>query len=124
MKNNLDVLIVEDSLDARDLLSFLLRTENCKVTSADSGEQCLEILAANKNPDVILLDVRMSGMDGFETCKLIKENPKTEDIPILFISADPEEELKDQTEKLKADGYLCKPVNFDDFYEKVEILLQ
>ncbi len=80
------VLVVDDVEANRELLSQDLEEEGFEVLTAASGPECLAA-AAQHHPDVVLLDLHMAGMDGIETCRRLKEDPHTADIPVLFITA-------------------------------------
>lgn len=80
------LLVVDDLPDNLDVLVELL-SENYQVRAANSGERALKILDSGKIPDLILLDVMMPDMDGFEVCRRIKANPATADIPVIFLTA-------------------------------------
>ncbi len=110
------VLIVDDTKTIVHLLAMILKKEGFEVFSAYSGEEALELLQ-NIQVDTILLDVQMGkGIDGFETCKLIKQNEKTKDIPIIFLTA-----FDDLETKLK--GFEVGGVDFvAKSFDKTEIL--
>ena len=80
------VLIVDDEPQMLSLLSTRLRSEGYEVITAFSGEGCLE-KAEQDQPDLILLDVLLPGMSGFEVSKRLKKNPRTKDIPIIMVTA-------------------------------------
>ncbi len=80
------LLVVDDVADNLDVLVDLL-SEAYQVRAANSGERALKILESGKTPDLILLDVMMPEMDGFEVCRRIKANPATADIPVIFLTA-------------------------------------
>lgn len=102
------ILLVDDTPANLEVLCELLRAHNYKIFMADSGPQALKIVE-RAQPDLILLDVMMPGMDGYEVCKKLKSNPNTEPIPVIFITAN------DQTEGLVASfeagggDYIPKP---------------
>jgi len=77
------VLVVDDELEIRDVLSRFLTEEGYEVIEASNGEEAIE-LAERENPQVILLDVMMPGMDGIETCKRLKAEEKTRFIPVIM----------------------------------------
>ncbi|GLS82437.1 response regulator [Paraferrimonas haliotis] len=104
------ILIVDDAPDNIHILMNLLKTQY-KVKAATSGDKALAILANGNNPDLILLDVIMPEMDGYEVCKQIKSNPKTADIPIIFVTANNQVEDEEQGFKLGAVDYLTKPIS-------------
>ncbi len=77
------VLVVDDELEIRDLLSTFLTEEGYEVIVASNGEEAIE-LAKRENPQVILLDIMMPGIDGIETCKRLKAEEKTRFIPVIM----------------------------------------
>jgi putative two-component system response regulator len=102
------VLIVDDSPDSVALLSSILKDE-FRVKVAISGEKALAIAASGEAPDLILLDVMMPGMDGYEACRRLKRNPETADIPIIFLSAKSEAQDEEKGLELGAEDYIAKP---------------
>jgi diguanylate cyclase (GGDEF)-like protein len=86
------VLIVDDDPANRDLLRFQLEEQHFEVTTAATGEQCLALAAAEREPEVILLDIQMPGMDGIETCRKLKEQGETARIPVLFVTGHRDDE--------------------------------
>jgi putative two-component system response regulator len=104
------VLVVDDTPDNLALMSDLLR-ETCKVRVANSGERALRLLANGTLPDLILLDIMMPGMDGYEVIRQLKANPTTRDIPVLFLTAKSEDEDERIGLELGAVDYLTKPVS-------------
>ncbi len=104
------VLIVDDTEGSRLLLSSLLKPEGYRLIEAADGLQAIEAARAHA-PDVILLDVMMPGMDGFETCRLIREIDGLREVPILFLTA-----LDDRPSRLEglragADDFITKPID-------------
>ena len=79
------MLVVDDAPLNLDLISTILKSQFCRLHSAESGSEAL-VLAKELQPDLILLDVMMPGMDGYEVCEALKQDPLTREIPILFIS--------------------------------------
>ena len=104
-----DILVVDDNISSLRLLSDILTTEGYKIRPADSGELTL-VSAMAKPPELILLDIRMPGMDGFEVCRRLKERDETKDIPIIFISAHNEVEERVEGFKLGAVDFISKPL--------------
>ena len=80
------ILIAEDERDIRDLVAFTLRFAGYEVFAASNGEEAVE-MAPKVNPDLILMDVRMPRMTGYEACKAMKADPDLKDIPVVFLSA-------------------------------------
>jgi DNA-binding response OmpR family regulator len=112
------ILVVDDNAYLVDILCFSLEMENYEVLKAYDGEEALKIMS-NNLPDLILADIMMPKMDGFELCKKTKENPKTKDIPFLFLTA--KGKLDDQLKgfSLGGDDYIVKPFNLNDLLKKI-----
>jgi CheY-like chemotaxis protein len=112
------ILIVDDTPDNITLLSNLLKDKyNTKI--ANNGGTALQILASGAKVDLILLDVMMPDIDGYETCRRIKSDPRTSGIPVIFLTAKalPEDEALGR--KLGAADYLSKPVNPVTLFSRV-----
>lgn len=104
------VLVVDDILPNVKLLEAKLMSEYYDVLTATSGKEALDKIEEH-NPDIVLLDVMMPGMDGFEVCTRIKDNPKVAHIPVVMVTA-----LTDSADKVRgleagADDFLSKPIN-------------
>ena len=115
------VLVVDDLEPNVKLLEAKLRAEYFDVVSAYSGQEAVDT-AISDQPDIILLDVMMPGMDGFEACRRIKENPETMHIPIVMVTA-----LDQQTDRVVgleagADDFLTKPVEDLALFARVRSL--
>ena len=80
------VLIVDDTPENIQVLGSLLRESDYNINVATSGKQALDALE-RVHPDLVLLDIMMPDMDGYEVCRRMKENPKTADIPVIFLTA-------------------------------------
>lgn len=118
------ILIAEDERDIRDLIKFTLTYAGHDVTPVSNGEQAT-ITAVDLQPDLIMLDVRMPKMNGFEACRALKSNPQTADIPVVFLSAKGMDEEQDQGEEAGAIGFITKPFAPDDLSRQVgDILAQ
>ena len=104
------ILVVDDTPENLSLMSDLLR-DDYRVKVATNGEKALRIAAGESVPDMILLDVMMPGMDGYEVCRRLKADPTTKDIPVIFLTArtDPEDERVGL--ELGAVDFITKPVN-------------
>jgi CheY-like chemotaxis protein len=116
------ILIAEDERDIRDLVAFTLRFAGYEVFTAANGEEAVE-LAPNVNPDLILMDVRMPRMTGYEACRLMKLNPDLRDIPIVFLSAKGQETEIQQGLDAGAEEYLLKPFAPDQLTSHVKTIL-
>lgn len=102
------VLIVDDSPDNLDVLTHVLRAEY-KVVASLNGSQALDLATNHIRPDIILLDILMPEMDGFEVCKQLKSNPQTRSIPVIFISASTEIRTEEMGFDVGAIDYISKP---------------
>lgn len=118
------ILIVDDELDIRELLKKRLEQNKFSATAAANGLEALNICKAEK-PDLILLDIAMPEMDGYETCEKLKADKDTRDIPILFLTAkdlEPESVIE-HYKQLGAEGYLHKTSTFQALLEKIKEIL-
>jgi DNA-binding response OmpR family regulator len=116
------ILIAEDERDIRDLITFTLRFAGYEVVAASNGEEAVT-LALQEIPDLILLDVRMPRMTGYEACAKIKENKKTEDIPIMFLSAKGQDNEIQNGLSAGAVEYLLKPFAPDQLTARIQEVL-
>jgi len=103
------VLVVDDTPEILSLIHALL-SSTYQVKSANSGRKGLQIAQADPAPDLILLDIMMPGMDGYEVCIQLKENPKTRDIPVIFLTAKSDIENEERGFLLGAVDYVTKPI--------------
>ena len=104
------VLVVDDILANVKLLEARLAAEYFEVLTASSGQEALDI-CARERVDVVLLDVMMPGMDGFEVCRRIKSAPKTSHVPVIMVTALDQPSDKVQGLEAGADDFLTKPVD-------------
>lgn len=104
------ILIVDDTPDNISLLSGLLK-DQYKIKIATTGQKALQIAAMQPGPDLILLDVMMPEMDGYETCKRLKADPVTTEIPIIFLTAKTQIQDEEMGLKLGAVDYISKPIS-------------
>ena len=117
------ILVVEDDTESRKLLTALLTAEGYNVRAADGGELALESVAVER-PELILLDIQMPGIDGFEVCRRLKENPQTETIPIIFLSASRETAKAVKGLRLGAVDYVGKPFQREELLARVRTHLE
>ncbi len=115
------ILIVDDSETNVDILVDLL-VDDYDVAVAMDGETALEI-AGEDIPDLILLDIMMPGIDGYEVCKKLKNEPGTSSIPVVFLSALTEEEEVQRGLALGAVDFITKPLNATEIRDKVKTYL-
>ena len=104
------ILVVDDTPDNIALLSALLK-DRYKVRAANNGERALAIAAGQPRPDLILLDIMMPGMDGYEVCERLKIDPHTADIPVIFLTAKVQVEDEEFGLRLGAVDYITKPIS-------------
>jgi two-component system cell cycle response regulator len=117
------VLVVDDLLPNVKLLEAKLNGEYYDVLTARSGMECLKV-AAESMVDIILLDVMMPEMDGFETCKRLKSDPKTSHIPVVMVTALSDVEDRIQGLEAGADDFLTKPINDMALFARIKSLVR
>jgi len=118
------ILVVDDTEDNLDLLEFALKRKPVRMLRAASGQECLA-LAAEKQPDIILLDIQMPEMDGFETLKRLRANPTTTKIPVVFLTAQRKDADSIATGlALGAEQYLTKPIDTDELLVRTKMLIE
>lgn len=113
-----EVLVVEDTPASLELLSALLTQAGYSARLARDGKMAL-LSAQAKPPELILLDVRMPGIDGYEVCRRLKADPRTRDVPVIFLSALRETEDKVKAFQLGAVDYVAKPYQPDEVLARV-----
>jgi CheY-like chemotaxis protein len=117
------VLVVDDNQQNRELLQAYLEDVDCRAIPASDGHEALEILA-KESPDLILLDVMMPKMSGFEVCRRIKNDPKTSDIPVIMVTALNEFGDIERGIDSGTDDFLSKPVNKLELLTRVKTMLK
>jgi len=117
------ILVVDDNQQNLELLQAYLEDIDCRTMPANDGMEALDIVA-KKPPDLILLDIMMPKMSGFEVCKRVKNNPKTDDIPIIMVTA--LNEFGDIKQAIDAgtDDFLSKPINKLELLTRVKTMLK
>jgi len=117
------ILIAEDERDIRDLIAFTLKFAGHEVVAASNGEEAYQ-LALKELPELIMMDVRMPKMTGYEACKLIKAEATLEHIPVVFLSAKGQESEIQTGISVGATEYLLKPFAPDQLTRKVAEILE
>ena len=117
------ILIAEDERDIRDLITFTLRFAGHDVIATANGEEALQT-ALQEIPDLILLDVRMPRMSGYEACEQLKENTTTQHIPVVFLSAKGQESEVQAGLIAGAVEYILKPFSPDQLAERIRVILE
>jgi two-component system alkaline phosphatase synthesis response regulator PhoP len=102
------ILAVDDEADIRELVRYNLEKEGFEVSVAESGERALDFIRSGR-PDLVLLDIMLPGIDGFEVCRILKRNADTNQIPIVMLTAKGEESDIVAGLELGAEDYVTKP---------------
>lgn len=121
-ENNYKILVVDDEQDLCEILKFNLETEGYVVETANSAEEALEKDVAGFN--LLLLDVMMGGMSGFQMAKQLKANPMTAQIPIIFLTARDTENDTVTGFNLGADDYISKPFSIREVLVRIRAVLR
>ena len=117
------VLIIDDEVDLRNLLEYNLRKEGYKVMTAQDGRTGID-QTLRERPDLIVLDIMMTIIDGLEVCKTLRNNSKTANIPILMLTAKAEETDKVIGLEIGADDYMVKPFGIRELLARIKALLR
>ena len=117
-------LVVDDAPDIRLLADLVLSMAGFTVSAAASGSEALRVLADGDLPDIVLLDVQMPDVDGWETLSRLRHNPRTADLPVVLCTVKglPEDTLKGWS--LGCDGYLGKPFDIGKLVEELQGVLR
>ena len=116
------ILIVEDEESLLKLESILLSSKGYSVTGVMDGKSALEEIRARK-PDLVVLDIMLPELDGFEVCKRIKENPETAAIPVVMLTAKKNSQDYARGMQVGADAYITKPFKSAQVIELIQGLL-
>ena len=117
------ILVADDEAINRALIQRRLEREGYRVLTARDGREAVR-LAREALPDLVILDVMMPGMDGLDACRLIKEDDRTRDIPVIFLSARDETEMKVSGLGLGADDYISKPFEAAELVARVHVRIR
>jgi CheY-like chemotaxis protein len=118
------ILLVDDEPDIRFLTKRMLEKEGHSVTEAENGEMALRMLQKEDKPDLILLDVRMPGLNGWEVCRRIKADDKTKNIPVVMFTVRTSEEDIQKSVDYGANAHINKPFDKEELLELVENMLR
>jgi DNA-binding response OmpR family regulator len=116
------ILVAEDEKDIRELIAFTLRFAGFDVLLATNGAEAVEVAEAER-PDLVILDVRMPKMSGYEACRRLKENPQTASMPVVFLSAKGQDSEIQQGLESGAEEYILKPFAPDELIQQVRDIL-
>lgn len=117
------ILVAEDERDIRELIAFTLRFAGFEVELASNGAEAVE-KASVAVPDLILMDVRMPRMTGYQACEALKKNPATHDVPVVFLSAKGQESEIQEGLEVGAMEYILKPFAPDELTAQVHRILK
>lgn len=117
------ILIVDDEEKVRKLVEVTLSVGELEILHASSGDEALQVVREAK-PDIILLDIMMPGvLDGFDVCRLLKEDPDTMDIYVIMLTAKGQQADKERGLALGADDYIVKPFSPTELMDKIDGIL-
>lgn len=117
------ILIAEDERDIRDLIEFTLKYAGHEVVKASNGAEAVE-LATEVKPDLILMDVRMPRMTGYEACRALKQIDELKGIPVVFLSAKGQANEMETGMDAGADDYILKPFAPDYLTRRIQEILE
>jgi DNA-binding response OmpR family regulator len=117
------ILVAEDERDIRELIAFTLRFAGFDVTLAANGAEAVE-LATEIEPDLVLMDVRMPRMTGYQACAALKKKEETKNLPVIFLSAKGQESEIQEGLEVGAVDYILKPFAPDDLTDQVNRILE
>lgn len=116
------ILSVDDDIYNQHFIEVLLEKQNYRVASVNDGHKALSE-ARRLNPDMVLLDINMPGMDGFEVCRHLKEDKLTAHIPIIFVTGASSDDVLDRAFQCGATDYVCKPINRRELAARINAAL-
>ncbi len=112
------ILIADDKLEVVELLRATMEGEDYQIISASDGKEALEKIGKEK-PDLVLLDIVMPKMDGFEVLSEVKRDPKTKEIPVIMLTAKGQKGDEEKGRRLGAEGYVIKPFSPSHLLRKI-----
>ena len=118
-----EILIVDDEPNVVVPIQFLMEQLGCRVMIAERGEDALDLIYQYK-PDLVLLDIMLPGIDGYEVCEIVRLNPNYRNVKIIFLTAKGREEEIAKGLALGADAYITKPFSNAALVAKVKELLE
>ena len=116
------VLIVEDDPEARKVLSLILKLDGYQISTAPGGAEAVQVMTT-LIPDLLLLDVMMPGMDGYQVCGWVRANPATAAVPVVMLSGKADPESVARGLEVGADEYLSKPISPSKLIAQLRVVL-
>jgi DNA-binding response OmpR family regulator len=116
------ILVVDDEVNITQILEFSIGAEGFEVISAQNGEEAIE-KARKEQPDLIILDIMMPKIDGYEACRILKANPLTRNIPVVLLTAKGRDIDKRLGYEVGATDYIVKPFSPSKLVERIQQLL-
>ncbi|MBN1884109.1 MAG: response regulator [Candidatus Krumholzibacteriota bacterium] len=116
------VLVVDDEVNITQILEFSIASEGYEVIAASNGEEAIE-KARREQPDLIILDVMMPRIDGYEACRILKANPLTRNIPVMLLTAKGRDIDKRLGYEVGATDYIVKPFSPNKLVDRIHELL-
>ena len=116
------ILVVDDEPATVKMVQLVLEGEGCEVTTASNGTECLQKVTSNR-PDLIILDVAMPVLDGFETLRALRQDAATQDLPVIMLTARTADEDVVRGWSTGVDLYLTKPFSIDELLTAVRRIL-
>ena len=117
------ILLVDDEPDMLEMLGLRLKKAGYKVITAITGEECLQ-KAEDKDPDIILLDILLPGMSGFEVARQLKKKPVTKDIPVIMVTALIGKDAEAKGLERGADYFISKPFDPEELLARIKTILE
>jgi CheY-like chemotaxis protein len=114
------ILLIEDNHNLREEIINVLELEGFDVVTAENGRVGLERLASGADPDLVLCDLMMPDMDGYETLQAIRGNPSTAWLPVIVLTARDDDQCQSKAVELGATGYVTKPFKIQDLVRAVQ----
>ena len=118
-KHDKKILIVDDEPDILKAVTFRVKKMEYEVVTATNGQEALDLIQ-KEEPDLILLDIELPVMNGYEVCQRVKTNEKLKHIPIIFLTASSASKIAEKVKEFNADDYLIKPFDSEELLKKIK----
>jgi len=116
------ILVVDDEPDILKIVTFRLEKTGYEVKTASNGREAFDLMQKEK-PDLLLLDLRLPVMSGYEVCKQMKSDENLKDVPIILLTASSSASIEQKTKEFKADDYMIKPFDPEQLLAKVKNMI-